>query len=72
MKVLFVLFALAWLWAVAGFLRGTPGSAGALAVVAVATLWYLPVGTLISVFVLIGLALFCLQSDKPYLDSPVQ
>jgi hypothetical protein len=54
MKITFVVFGLAWLGAIVAFLRG---SSLALAVIAVATLWYLPVGTLMSVLVLLGLAL---------------
>jgi hypothetical protein len=57
MKVIFVLFGSAWLASIAGFARGTPRSRGMLAALAVATLWYLPVGTFISILVLIGLAL---------------
>lgn len=59
MKVAFVLFGLGWLTAAVAFLRRASWSRGALAAVAVATLWYLPVGTLISVLVLVlvGLAL---------------
>jgi hypothetical protein len=57
MKVIFVIFGLAWLGAAAAFANRTPGSSVALAVVSVATLWYLPLGTLISALVLIGLAL---------------
>jgi hypothetical protein len=57
MKVIFVIFGLAWLGAAAAFANRTPGSSLALAVVSVATLWYLPLGTLISALVLIGLAL---------------
>ena len=64
MKILFVIFGLAWLGATAGFLRRTTWSARALAVMAVATLWYLPVGTLMSTLVLIGLAWLRRQSNK--------
>lgn len=64
MKILFVFFGVAWLWAIAGFVRRTPRSSGALAVLAVATLWYLPVGTLMSVMVLIGLVLLRRQPAK--------
>jgi hypothetical protein len=56
MKVIFVVFRLAWLGAAAAFANRTPGSSLALAVVSVATLWYLPLGSLISALVLIGLA----------------
>jgi len=64
MKILFVMSGVTWLGATAGFLRRTPWSARALAVLAVATLWYLPVGTLMSTLVLIGLALLRRQSNK--------
>ena len=57
MKVIFVAFGLSWLGATAAFVRRTRGSSGALAGLAVATLWYLPVGTVLSGLVLIGLAL---------------
>ncbi len=57
MKMAFVLFGLAWLTAAVAFLRRASWSRGALAAVAVASLWYLPVGTLVSVLVLAGLAL---------------
>ena len=63
MKVTFVLLGVAWLWAIAGFLRRTRWSSGALAVVAVATLWYLPVGTVMSALVLFGLVLLR-RSDR--------
>jgi len=63
MKILFVMSGVTWLGATAGFLRRTPWSARALAVLAVATLWYLPVGTLMSTLVLIGLALLRRQSN---------
>lgn len=65
MKIIFVIFGVTWLWATAGFLLRKQGSAGALAVLAVATLWYLPVGTLISALVLVGLALPGARPDKP-------
>jgi hypothetical protein len=65
MKVIFVLLGLAWLGAIAGFLYRTRRSAGALAVLAVATLWYLPVGTLVSALVLVGLVVLSVRSSKP-------
>lgn len=65
MKIIFVLFGLAWLGAVAGFVRHSRRSTGILVVLAVATLWYLPVGTLVSALVLIGLALHGMRSDQP-------
>jgi hypothetical protein len=57
MKVIFVVFGLSWVGVTAAFVRRTRWSAGALAGLAVATLWYLPVGTVVSVLVLAGLAL---------------
>lgn len=65
MKMAFVLFGLAWLTAAVAFLRREPWSRGALAAVAVATLWYLPVGTFVSVLVLVGLALHGTPSGRP-------
>ena len=62
MKAVFVIFGVTWLWATAGFVLRKPWSAGGLAVLAIATLWYLPVGTLISVLILIGLALLGARS----------
>jgi hypothetical protein len=69
MKMLFVLFGVTWLGATAGFLCRTPWSSRALAGLAVATLWYLPVGTLMSTLVLIGLALIRRQSNKSLQNS---
>jgi hypothetical protein len=57
MKVAFVIFGVAWLSSTAGFLLRKKWSAVALAVLAIATLWYLPVGTVISALILTGLAL---------------
>lgn len=56
MKSAFVLFGLAWF--ASAFLFGTrrPNGERSLAVVAAATLWYLPVGTAVSVVELAGLA----------------
>ena len=62
MKAIFVLFGLAWLGAIIAFMQRTRRSTGALAVLAVATLWYLPVGTLMSALVLIGLSLLVVRS----------
>jgi hypothetical protein len=69
MKIAFVLFGLAWLWGIGGFLRGTRWSTRALVVVAIGTLWYLPVGTLMSVLVLIGLGLLRRRSNRPLQSS---
>jgi hypothetical protein len=57
MKVIFVVFGVSWLGVTAAFLRRSRGSSSALAGLAVVTLWYLPVGTVVSVLVLVGLAL---------------
>jgi hypothetical protein len=57
MKVTFVAFGLLWLSAIVAFVSGSPGGTVALAAVAVATLWYLPIGTLMSALVLVGLAI---------------
>lgn len=57
MKIIFVLFGLAWLGTAAAFAKRARGSTLALAIVSAATLWYLPVGTVISALVLAGLAL---------------
>jgi hypothetical protein len=65
MKMVFVIFGVTWLSATAGFVLRARRSAGALAVLAVATLWYLPVGTLVSSLVLIGLAILGMRSNKP-------
>ncbi len=64
MKVVFVTFGVAWLGATAAFLLRKRRSASALAVLAIATLWYLPVGTLISVLILTGLELLRARSSK--------
>lgn len=56
MKVTFVIFGVTWLVSAVRFARRAPRSGGQLAVLAVATLWYLPIGTVVSVLVLIGLA----------------
>ena len=65
MKMVFVIFGVAWLSAATGFLLRARRSAGALAVLAVATLWYLPIGTLVSSLVLIGLAILRMRPNKP-------
>jgi len=65
MKIVFVIFGVTWLSVTTGFLLRARRSAGALAVLAVATLWYLPIGTLVSSLVLIGLAILRMRSNKP-------
>jgi len=57
MKIIFVVFGLSWVGVTAAFARRARWSVGALAGLAVATLWYLPVGTAVSVLVLVGLVL---------------
>jgi hypothetical protein len=65
MKVTFVGFGLAWLAVLAGFVRRARWSVRALAILAVATLWYLPVGTVTAALVLIGLAVLRKQAREP-------
>jgi hypothetical protein len=69
MKSIFVLFGVAWLAAIAGFLRRGRRSTATLAALAVATLWYLPVGTLVSTLVLIGLALIDHAGETAQIDG---
>jgi len=57
MKLAFVAFGLAWLVANGAFFRRAPAGARMLAAIAVLTLWYLPIGTMVSVGVLVGLAI---------------
>lgn len=64
MKIVFVAYGLAWLAATAAFVRRAPRSEASLAALAVATLWYLPVGTLAAVVVLAGLALRRLRPER--------
>jgi len=54
-RVAFVVVGLAYLVAVAGYAAHRVGARRALAVLAIATLWYLPFGTLCSLLLLIGL-----------------
>ena len=55
---LFIAFGLAWLVFVGGFLTGVAWARTFGIVLSIATLWYLPFGTLISLVVLIGLVFF--------------
>jgi hypothetical protein len=64
MKVIFVVLGMAWLGANAAFQRRKHRSAGALAVLAVLTLWYVPLGTVMSVLVLVGLVLLEWRSNN--------
>ena len=54
----FVLFGLAWLVFVAGMFANATWARNFGIVLSVATLWYLPFGTLISVIVFVGLMFF--------------
>ena len=55
MKAVFVVCGACWLVAAVGFIIGTPWSNAALATVSAGTLWYLPVGTLVSMLILLAL-----------------
>ena len=55
MKSTHVLLGVAWLIAAAGFLLRSPWSRRAMLLCAIASLWYLPVGTILSLAVLIFL-----------------
>jgi len=65
MKVAFVIFGVAWLSSTAGFVLRKKWSAVALAVLAIATLWSLPVGTVIAALILTGLAPLGVRSARP-------
>ena len=56
MKLIFVTLGAAWLVAVIAFLGRAPWAPTALGVLAVGTLWYLPVGTILALIVLALLA----------------
>jgi len=55
MKIIVVVFGLAWSGATAGFATGAMWGGPALVLLSVATLWYLPAGTLTSVLILLAL-----------------
>ena len=63
MKVTFVAFGLAWLLAAAVYLRREQPGGIALTVLAVGTLWYLPVGTLLALLILACLAIVRARSN---------
>ena len=67
MRGTFVAFGFAYLGAIAAYLARRPGSSTALGIVAVASLWYLPVGTLFSVLQIVGL---WLESRSPRASYP--
>ena len=56
MKMIFVVFGIAWLLAIVAFLRRAGRSVAILCTLAVLTLWYLPVGTVVAIALLIALA----------------
>lgn len=64
MKSIFICFGLAWLGAAIWRVAGYRGSNTAILFLAACTLWYLPVGTLISLL-LAGLTLFSIFSNRP-------
>lgn len=55
MKSVFVILGASWLTSIVGFLRRASWSPRALAILAVTTLWYLPIGTLCSILLLVAL-----------------
>jgi hypothetical protein len=54
MKIVFVLFGLAWIVTAIGYARHAPWGRTAMVAMGVASLWYLPVGTFSSALVIIG------------------
>ena len=48
MKLIFVGYGIGWLVIALGFVRGAPWAASAALIAAIATIWYLPVGTVCS------------------------
>jgi hypothetical protein len=56
MKVFFVAFGLSWVAVVATYLRSPPLGRPAMAIAATASLWYLVIGTVVSVVILALLA----------------
>lgn len=55
MKSVFVILGASWLTSIVWFLRRASWSPRALAILAVATLWYLPIGTLCAILLLVAL-----------------
>ena len=55
MKLLFVAYGISWLTITFGFARGATWGWLAMVVASVATLWYLPVGTLFGIIQIVGL-----------------
>lgn len=55
MKVIFVAYGLAWLTIAAGFASHAAWSSTAMLVAAVATLWYLPLGTAFAIVQVLGI-----------------
>jgi len=54
MKLIFVLFGVAWIVVALAFARHAPWARSAILAMAVASLWYLPLGTLVGMLVLVG------------------
>ena len=55
MKLIFVLYGLSWLIIALGLALHSPWATQAMLIAAIATLWYLPVGTALGILQLIGL-----------------
>ena len=55
MKTIFVAYGFAWLMVIVGFVRRLPWAPTAMLVAAVGALWYLPVGTVLSIAQIAGL-----------------
>lgn len=60
MKIIFILFGIAWVAVAAGLLFATPGVPQIAIVLAIASLWYVPIGSAIALLVLalVGAELF--------------
>jgi hypothetical protein len=57
MKSIFVVWGAVWLCVIAAFVRGVPRARTGMLVAAIASLWYLPMGTLLSVLQIVLLSL---------------
>jgi len=55
MKVIFVVYGVMWLLILVAFLRRAPWAGDAMMIAALGALWYLPIGTVCSVFQIAGL-----------------
>jgi hypothetical protein len=63
MKVIFVVYGLSWLVIAAAFMLGAKWAWLAMFVTSVATLWYLPVGTLFGLIQVVLLLRFLVRPD---------